>query len=60
MSKILETEQNDRNVQNNPFVSEYKIGHTTYIVELHFNFDRGETLDEVIQRLINKEVGAIA
>lgn len=60
MSKILETEQNDNKVQNNKFVSEYKIGHTTYIVELHFNFERGETLDGVIQRLINREVGAIA
>lgn len=60
MSKILETEQKDRNEQDNKFVSEYKIGHTTYIVELHFNFERGETLDEVIQRLINREVGAMS
>ena len=38
-------------------VSEYKIGHTTYIVELHFNFDCGESLEDVIQRLVLKDVG---
>ena len=42
---------------NDPLVSEYKIGHTTYIVELHFNFDRGETLDDVIKRLMLKDAG---
>ena len=39
-------------------VSEYKIGHTTYIVELLFSFERGETLDDVIKRLILKDAGA--
>ena len=42
---------------NDPLVSEYKIGYTTYIVELHFNFDRGETLDDVIKRLMLKDAG---
>ena len=46
------------NNQNDPLVSEYNIGHTTYIVELHFNFDRGETLDDVIRRLMLKDAGA--
>jgi hypothetical protein len=36
-------------------VSEYKIGHTTYTVRLFFNFERGETLEDVIQRLILKD-----
>ena len=39
-------------------VSEYKIGHTTYIVELHFNFDCGESLEDVIHRLILNDAGA--
>ncbi|MCR5143393.1 MAG: transposon-encoded TnpW family protein [Ruminococcus sp.] len=37
--------------------SEYKIGHTTYTVRLFFNFERGETLEDVIQRLILKDAG---
>ena len=45
------------NNQNAPLVSEYKIGHTTYIVELHFNFECGETLDDVIKRLMLKDAG---
>ena len=49
--------ENVQNVNNNPLVSEYKIGNTTYIVELHFNFDRGETLEDVIRRLIMKDAG---
>ena len=43
-----------RNVQSTTAVatatsqpSEYKIGNTTYIVELHFNLDCKETLDEI-------------
>ena len=48
MSKILETEK----ANSTPFVSEYKIGHTTYIVELHFNLHGTETLDDVLSRLM--------
>ena len=57
MSRILETEKEERDEQNNPLVSEYKIGHTTYTVRLFFNFERGETLEDVIQRLILKDAG---
>lgn len=32
--------------------SESKIGNTTYIVELHFNLDCKETLDDIIERLV--------
>ena len=39
-----------------PNISEYKIGHTTYIVETHFNFDCKETLDDIIKRLISRDV----
>ena len=35
-------------------VSEYKIGHTTYTVETHFNTG-GENLSAIIQRLIARE-----
>lgn len=36
--------------------SEYRIGNTTYIVELHFNFDCKETLDDIIKRLVTNNL----
>ena len=52
-----------RNVQSTTAVatatsqpSEYKIGNTTYIVELHFNLDCKATLDEIIERLVHNEL----
>ena len=42
-----------------PNISEYKIGHTTYIVETHFNLGCKETLDDIIKRLILKDVEAL-
>ena len=36
-------------------VSEYKIGNTTYIVKTKFNLT-GESLNEIISRLIRKEI----
>ena len=51
-----------RNVQSTTavdqanYTSEYKIGNTTYIVELHFNFDCKETLDDIIERLITNNL----
>ena len=56
MIKSMEPKVN--NSEGDTLVSEYKIGHTTYIVELHFNFDRTETLDDVIKRLMLKDAGA--
>ena len=55
MKRIIE--KGNPNNEKKPLVSEYEIGHTTYIVELHFNFDRGETLDDVIKRLMLKDAG---
>jgi len=37
-------------------ISEYKIGHTTYIVETHFNLGCRETLDDIIKRLISRDI----
>lgn len=42
-----------------PNISEYKIGHTTYIVETHFDFSCKETLDNIIKRLILKDVESL-
>ena len=49
--------------ENNPSlatnISEYKIGHTTYIVETHFNLGCKETLDDIIKRLITRDVESL-
>ncbi len=55
MNRIIENEK--QNNELTALVSEYSIGYTTYIVELHFNFDRGETLEDVIRRLVMKDAG---
>lgn len=39
----------------NKNMSEYKIGHTTYLVKLHFN-TKGEGLKDLLNRLIGKSV----
>lgn len=36
--------------------SEYKIGNTTYIVELHFDLNCKETLDNIIERLVTNNL----
>ena len=60
LSRFLEQKGKDNRQDNkqDQLVSEYKIGHTTYIVELYFSFERGETLDDVIKRLMLKDTGA--
>ena len=49
--------------ENNPSlatnISEYKIGHTTYIVETHFNLGCKEALDDIIKRLISRDVDSL-
>ena len=55
MNRIIENEK--QNNEQTDLVSEYKIGHTTYIVELHFNFDCDETIEDVIRRLMMKDAG---
>ena len=36
-------------------ISEYNIGHTTYVVVTNFDF-MGESLDDVIRRLIVRDI----
>ena len=50
------TEKSTSLAQN---ISEYKIGHTTYIVETHFNLGCKETLDDIIKRLISRDVDSL-
>lgn len=42
-----------------PNISKYKIGHTTYIVETLFNLDCEEKLDDIIKRLISRDVESL-
>lgn len=42
-----------------PNILEYKIGHTTYIVETHFNLGCRENLDDIIKRLISRDVKSL-
>ena len=39
-------------------ISEYKIGHTTYIVQTQFNMDCDDTLENVLKRLIIRDICA--
>lgn len=39
-----------------PNISEYKIGHTAYIVEPRFNPGCKDTLDNIIKQLISRDV----
>ena len=41
-------------------VSEYKIGHTTYIVRTFFNPNGTESLEEMVKRLIIKDVAKLS
>ena len=41
-------------------VSIYKIGHTTYKVRVFFDLECKETLEDVIQRLIIKDIDSLA
>ena len=43
--------------EQNELISEYKIGRTTYIVELHFDLHDTETLDDVLTRLMLNDAG---
>lgn len=53
---------NNRAIEKSPTsptqnISEYRIGHTLYIVELHFCTERRENLEDVLKRLIARNVG---
>ena len=55
MGRIENTTKNPQTLPT-PTISEYKIGNTTYIVELHFCADDSETLKAIISRMIAREI----
>ena len=42
-------------MENNTTVSEYKIGHTTYLVKTTFNPAFQESLSDIVKRLITRD-----
>ena len=42
-------------MENNTTVSEYKIGHTTYVVKTTFNPAFRESLSDIVKRLIIRD-----
>ena len=46
----------EKNAQEPFSVSTYKIGHTTYTVNTYFNPKSKETLEDVLGRLIMKDI----
>ena len=54
---MVKNVQTNTALENKPYerLTEYKIGHTTYIVKTKFNFT-SESLNDIISRLIKKEV----
>ena len=42
-------------MENNTTVSEYKIGHTTYLVKTTFNPAFQESLSDIVKRLIIRD-----
>ena len=53
----VETEKADNTFTSK---SEYKIGHTTYIVRTFFNPNGTESLEEMVKRLIMKDVAKLS
>jgi len=37
-------------------VREYKIGNTTYMIKSYFDLESGESLEDLLQRLITNEI----
>ena len=56
---VADTAEN-KNEQQPVSVSEYKIGHTTYIVRTFFNPNGTESLEEMVKRLIMKDVAKLS
>lgn len=57
MSKNISMTSVDETDRTSLPPSEYKIGRTTYIVHTHFNLECKETLEDVLKRLMLREIG---
>ncbi len=57
MNKNISMTSADETERKSLSPSEYKIGRTTYIVHTRFNLECKETLEDVLKRLMLREVG---
>ena len=56
LSRIIEKDELKKERYKLNSVTEYKFGKSTYIVKTYFDLDCEESLEDVVQRLITKEV----
>ena len=56
MSRTLEKNELKKERYELNSVTEYKFGKSTYIVKTYFDLDCEESLEDVLQRLITKEI----
>lgn len=56
MSKNASLKKSEMKRKTSLLPSEYKIGKTTYIVHIHFNLECSETLEDVLKRIMLREV----
>ena len=56
LSKIIEKDELKKERYELNSVTEYKFGKSTYIVKTYFDLDCEESLEDVVQRMITKEV----
>ena len=56
LNRIIEKDELKKERYELNSVTEYKFGKSTYIVKTYFDLDCEESLEDVVQRLITKEV----
>ena len=56
MSRIIEKNELKKERYELNSVTEYKFGKSTYLVKTYFDLDCEESLEDVVQRLITKEI----
>jgi hypothetical protein len=56
LSRIIEKDELKKERYKLNSVTEYKFGKTAYIVKTYFDLNCEESLEDVVQRLITKEV----
>ena len=45
-----------KDIKNTESISEYKVGNTLYHVQVYFNLESKNTLEDIIKKLIIKDV----
>ncbi len=56
MNKSIDKDELNKGRYELNSVTEYKFGKTTYIVKTYFDLECKESLEDIVQRMITKEV----